>query len=66
MHAATENFHEKQSDQLPWLLKGCVGFRLWSFAIIMPTFISTSLDLSCPFQMPHLKLKVDRKAIFDV
>ena len=66
LNAATEKFYEKRSDQLPWLLKDRVGFMLWSFAIMMPTFISTGLGLGCPFQMPHLKLQVDRRAIFDV
>ena len=42
------------------------GLDMVVIAIIMAVLISTGLGLGCPFQMPDLKLKVDRREMFDV
>ena len=42
------------------------GLDMVVIALIMAALISTGLGLGCPIQMPHLKLKVDRRAMFDV
>ena len=42
------------------------GLDMVVIAITMAALISIGLGLGRPFQMPHLKLKVDRRQMFDV
>ena len=42
------------------------GLYAVAIGIMMAAFISTGFGLGCPFPMPHLKLQVDGRAIFDM